>query len=199
MKNVFGALRPAVILLAALLSVSLGLSACSSDSTPQGYQPLPQPLVLPEFELYDQAGETVTAERLQGRWTVLFYGFTYCPDVCPTTLGELNRVAGRLGDQSPAIVLVSVDPERDTPQQLKQYIEYFNPAFQAWSGEQAQISNLAKHTHIFFDKQPLGDSYTMDHSAQLVLVDPQGRYVGFFPPPHKADVLAQGLRQLMGL
>ncbi len=198
MKKVFRALRP--LCMSAVLVVAAGwLSACSTDTPPQGYQPLPQPLALPEFELYDQAGETVTAERFQGRWTVLFYGFTYCPDVCPTVLGELNRVAGRLGEQSPAIVLVSVDPERDTPQQLKQYIEYFNPAFQAWSGQLPQISKLAKHTHIFFEKQPLGDSYTMDHSSQLVFINPKGQYVGFFPPPHKADVLATALRQLMGL
>lgn len=173
------------------------LSGCSSDNLPNSYQPLPTPINIGEFELYDQNAKVIGNAQLKDTWSLVFFGFTYCPDVCPTTLAELNQVAAKLGDNTPQIVLLSVDPERDTPEQLKSYIEYFNPAFQAWSGEQGQISNLAKTMHIFFDKQPLGDSYTMDHSSQVVLVNPQGQYAGFFPPPLKPDEMVLALNELM--
>ena len=173
------------------------LTACSSDNLPDSYQPLPTPITINDFSLYDQNAKTIGHDQLKGQWSLVFFGFTYCPDVCPTTLAELNQVASKLGDKTPQIVLLSVDPERDTPEQLKSYIEYFNPAFQAWSGEQDQISNLAKTMHIFFDKQPLGDSYTMDHSSQVVLVNPQGQYAGFFPPPLKPAEMVMALNELM--
>ena len=182
------------LLLSCLLII--GLVGCSKP-LPESYQPLPSAIALKEFALYDQNGADVSKATLQGSWNLLFFGFTYCPDVCPTTLGELNKAARLLGDESPNIVLLSVDPERDTPEQLKQYIEYFNPAFQAWSGQPSELSAIAQQLHIYFEKQTIGDSYTMDHSAQIVLVNPQGEYVGFFPPPLKPQEMADVMRQLM--
>lgn len=174
----------------------LCVAGCS-QSAPEGYQPLPTAIDLKDFTLYDHNGDDVTKQSFLGQWSLVFFGFTYCPDICPTTLGELNKTARLLGEQSPSIVMLSVDPERDTPDQLKQYIEYFNPAFRAWSGESAQISNIAQQMHIYFEKRPLEESYTMDHSAQIVLVNPQGQYVGFFPPPHKPEVMAEAIRHIM--
>lgn len=184
--------------LSVVMSILVGLlSACSSSELPSSYQPLPVPIQISPFNLYDQNDAKIEHAHLKDKWSLVFFGFTYCPDVCPTTLAELNQVASKLGDVTPQIVLISVDPERDTPEQLKGYIEYFNPAFQAWSGELNQISSLAKQMHIFFDKQPLGESYTMDHSSQVVLVNPNGEYAGFFPPPLKPDEMVQALTQLM--
>ncbi len=172
------------------------LVGCSA-STPDGYQPLPRPSTLQTFSLYNQLGETITEKSFSDKWSLVFFGYTYCPDVCPTTLGEVNKVASRVKDERLQVVLVSVDPERDNPEQLNNYIQYFNPKFQAWSGDVNMLENLAAQMHIFFEKNGEGESYLMDHSSQLVLVNPDGQYVGFFPPPHKPDVIANALKALM--
>lgn len=154
-----------------------------SDTLPKSYQPLPSPIQIGELSLYDQNAATVTAANLQGQWTLMFFGYTYCPDVCPTTLAELNQVAAKVQSDQFNVILVSVDPERDNPEQLKNYITYFNPKFHAWSGELEQLQQLTRQLHIFFQKQPYGDSYLMDHSSQVVLINPQGQYQGFFTAP----------------
>lgn len=184
-------------LLLSMLGVSFMLAGCSEPPMPQSYQPLPQSIKLTDVNLYNQNGDTIHSEALTGAWSLVFFGYTYCPDVCPTTLAELNRVAAKLTSDDVQVVLVSVDPERDTPAQLKNYIEYFNPKFQAWSGEINNIENLARQMHIFFQKQAYGDSYLMDHSSQVVLVNPDGEYTGFFTAPLNTDEMSNYLNSLM--
>lgn len=184
-------------LLLSMLGVSFMLAGCSEPPMPQSYQPLPQSIKLTDVNLYNQNGDTIHSEALTGAWSLVFFGYTYCPDVCPTTLAELNRVAAKLTSDDVQVVLVSVDPERDTPAQLKNYIEYFNPKFQAWSGEINNIENLARQMHIFFQKQAYGESYLMDHSSQVVLVNPDGEYTGFFTAPLNTDEMSNYLNSLM--
>ncbi len=184
-------------LLLSMLGVSFMLAGCSEQPMPESYQPLPQSIKLTDVNLYNQNGDTIHSEALTGGWSLVFFGYTYCPDVCPTTLAELNRVAAKLTSDDVQVVLVSVDPERDTPAQLKSYIEYFNPKFQAWSGEINNIENLARQMHIFFQKQAFGESYLMDHSSQVVLVNPDGEYTGFFTAPLNTDEMSRYLNSLM--
>ena len=179
-------------LLIVLCTFLLVLAGCS-ESLPESYQPLPQRIKLSGVNLYDQNGQTIHEQSLEGKWSLVFFGYTYCPDVCPTTLAELNRVASKVTSEQLQVVLVSVDPERDNPEQLKNYIEYFNPRFQAWSGETNNIEMLARQLHIFFQKQPHGESYLMDHSSQVVLVNPQGEYEGFFTAPLKPQEMSDYL------
>ena len=169
-----------------ILLFLLVLVGCSVQ-LPESYQPLPKVSPIKEFTLYNQDGQAIGTPELKDKWTLLFFGYTYCPDVCPTTLAELNQVAAKVELESLQVVLVSVDPERDSPKQLKDYINYFNPKFQAWSGELPQLESLARQLHVFFQKQPFEDSYLMDHSSQVVLINPQGEYVGFFTAPLSTD------------
>lgn len=169
-------------LLIVLCVLSLALTACS-ESVPKGYQALPESIKITGVNLYDQDNQPVHEQNFQGRWSLVFFGYTYCPDICPTTLVELNRLVKTVTSDQLQVAFVSVDPERDTQAQLKTYIEYFNPKFQAWSGDINNIEMLARQMHIFFQKQPHGDTYLIDHSSQVVLVNPEGEYVGFFTAP----------------
>jgi protein SCO1/2 len=165
-----------------VMLVSLGVSSCSIEM-PESYQPLPKSVQITPFSLYDQDGQTITTDTLKGHWSLAFFGYTYCPDVCPTTLAEINRAAKEITKEDLQVVLISVDPERDTPKQLKSYIEYFNPKFQAWSGEKSQLEAIGRQLHIFFQKNGDGENYLMDHSSQVVLINPQGEYQGYFTSP----------------
>lgn len=168
------------------------LAAC--DNAPQNYQALPVPLQVDHFELLNQDAEVVSEADLRGHWSLLFFGYRYCPDVCPTTLAELNRTAKLLADAKVQVVLVSVDPQRDSPAELKEYVKYFNPAFSAWTGEAHQLSKLASELHLFYArKENPGTAYLMDHSSQIVLINPQGEYVGLFVAPHQAQALRDAI------
>jgi len=178
----------------ALFSVII-ISACT-PSMPESYQPLPKSVTLTPFSLYDQNAQAVTQDSLKGHWSLVFFGYTYCPDVCPTTLAEINRAAKHINKDDLQVVLVSVDPARDTAKQLKGYIEYFNPKFQAWSGEVSELEGLARQLHIFFQKSGEGESYLMDHSSQVVLVNPKGEYQGYFTAPLNPDEMANYINSL---
>jgi len=108
---------------------------------------------------------------------VLFFGFTHCPDVCPTTLADLASAMKALGPDAERVqvLFVTVDPERDTPGELAQYVRAFDPRFLALRGDLAATQRVAKDFKIYFEKRKQGDSYTIDHSAQSYVIDPQGR------------------------
>ncbi|WP_116368454.1 SCO family protein [Parahaliea mediterranea] len=140
-----------------------------------------------EFALVDQAGKPFTPARLEGHWTLVFFGFTYCPDICPTTMSFLNDFVGELEGTEAAdtqVVMVSVDPARDTPEQLAQYVPYFNPAFVGVTGEFLDLHRFATALNTPFRKVPgQGENYQVDHSANVVLINPRGDYHGFFKAP----------------
>lgn len=150
-----------------------------------GFYRFDQPRVISSFDLVDQNGDHVGLENLRGQWSLLFFGFTYCPDICPTTMGVLNRAVQRM-EKDPQVVLVSVDPERDRPEQMKNYINAFNPEFEGYTGTHAEITKLATQVNVAFGKVPGREpgTYTVDHSASIVVVDPEGRYAGFIKTPH---------------
>ncbi|MFT3805598.1 SCO family protein [Arenimonas sp.] len=162
---------------------------------------------LPAFELQSSDGTALTAKHLQGHWTVVFLGFTHCPDVCPTTLSELAKAQNAWKDipapKRPRILFVSVDPDRDTPKLTGEYARYFHPETLAATADEPALSAFARGLGLVYMKSPLpGGDYTMDHSATLVVLDPQGRQAGLIrpnPPPKQpldARGIADDLRKL---
>ena len=140
-----------------------------------------------ELNLVDHHGQPFTNERLKGKWTLIFFGFTYCPDVCPTTMSFLNDFIGQLQGteaEDTEVVMVSVDPARDTVAQLASYVPYFNPDFTGVTGEFLDIHRFATALNTPFRKVPgQGENYQVDHSTNVVLINPRGDYHGFFKAP----------------
>ncbi len=165
------------------------------EASTLGYYRFDKPRPLSEFSLLDQAGQPVGLDALRGQWSVLFFGFTSCPHICPTTLRVLNDVAL---EHPPQIILVSVDPERDDPERLRRYLAAFNPTFRGFTGSFEETVNLASQVNIAFGKVP-GDAsgtYTVDHNASLVIIDPAASYTGFIKAPHQAGKIERVMRSL---
>jgi protein SCO1/2 len=157
---------------------------------------LPVPRALPDFTLVDGSGRPYTRAELAGAPALVFFGFTHCPDVCPTTLLKLAQVHRQL----PAlrVVFVSVDPERDTPPVIAQYAHAFDPAFVGVTGQPRSIEALAGAFGVAVARVPLpGGDYTMDHSAVVFLLDPAARMVALFTPPFEVGALSADLRALL--
>lgn len=151
-----------------------------------------KPRIIPEFALLDQRGAPFTLERLHGKWTVMFFGFTTCPDVCPTTLATLSQWYKTLDQDIKAktqVVMVSVDPARDTPEKLAGYMQHFEADFIGVTGEFLPIKTLTDQLNVAFNKVMLESDYTVDHSAHLVLINPYGHYHGIFKPPFQLGQL----------
>lgn len=162
---------------------------------------LPEPRELPEFQLVDQHSQPFRRASLEGSWTLLFAGFTHCPDVCPTTLATLAAVDAQLRGSGAELdtVFLSLDPERDGPDTLAPYLAHFNPAFTGVTGARDEIERLMAGLGLAFIRVPTGgDGYTIDHSAALALIDPRARVVAYFKPPLQAEHIAADLALLVG-
>lgn len=145
-----------------------------------------QPRTIEEFALTNHRGEPFTLEDFKGQWTIAFFGFTHCPDICPTTLATLARVYDALDPEireQTQVVMVSVDPARDTPEKLAEYITFFDDSFVGVTGDFQQLMRLTRQLNVAFRKVTQGDDYTIDHSANMVLIDPAGHYRAFYRPP----------------
>jgi protein SCO1/2 len=156
--------------------------------------------IISNFELVDQNNKKVTKANLLGSPTVLFFGFTYCPDVCPTTLQSLSELIDKLGKDKDKLkfYFVSVDPERDTPDVLKDYLSSFNPKINALTGKQKDLDVLIKSFSIYVKKVPLDqNNYTMDHSAALILIDKNTNFVGTITYDEKNRVALEKLQKLI--
>lgn len=147
-----------------------------------------KPRIFRDPVLVDQDKKQVSKQFFQGKWTLVFFGFTYCPDICPTTLGILNKFYSELQNSGDAelvqVVMVSVDPARDTPEKLREYTAYFNPVFVGVTGDHMELIKFAGDLNSGFTKVPLeGGEYLMEHSGNIVVINPRGDYHGFFKPP----------------
>ena len=163
---------------------------------------LPQPRALAPFALRDTHNSPATPATLRGHPTLVFFGFTHCPDVCPTTLGQLAIVQKEAGvaDKKLAglkVALISVDPERDTPEQLGRYVSSFGRDFIGLTGSAPEIVNATRAFGVASARVDLGGgNYTMDHSATVFALDSNARIVAIFTPPLRADALARDLVKL---
>ena len=151
------------------------------------------------FALTDHAGKPRTLADFRGKLVVLSFGFTHCPDICPTILADLAGAMQSLGAEAARVqvLFVTVDPERDTPELLATYVAAFDPQFVGLSGDLEAIRQTAKEFKIFFEKQPTGSSYTVNHSAQSYVIDAQGRLRLFVRHDRIAADLAEDLRTLL--
>jgi protein SCO1/2 len=160
----------------------------------------PQPL--PEFSLLSDSGQTLTRADVQGQWSLVFFGFTHCPDICPTTLARLADVRKRVADlakeQQPQVLLVTVDPERDTPPVLAEYLQGFDPSFRGITGSVEDIDAFASALGVAHSKIPMGgEQYMVDHTSVVMVIDPQGRRAAIFSPPLESAAIADDYRRLV--
>jgi len=147
---------------------------------------LPQSRQLPPVTMTNQDGQPVLVNELKGKWSLLFFGYTFCPDICPTTLAQLRQIKSELPKEAVdklQVILVSVDPNRDTPTQLKQYLGYFDPQFEGLTG--ANVDDVQKVSNAvsipFIPADTTKPNYTVDHSGNLALIGPDGTQRGFIP------------------
>jgi protein SCO1 len=161
---------------------------------------LPVPRPLAPFELVDAGGANVSAASLRGRPTLVFFGFTHCPDVCPTTLAVLANVQKRTTVKDLAVALITVDPERDTPQLIGKYVASFGGNIIGLTGTTPGIVSATKSFGVARSRVDLpGGGYTMDHSATVFALDSQARLVAVFTPPFNADALLRDIERLAPL
>jgi protein SCO1/2 len=151
------------------------------------------------LELSDHTGKPRRLEDWRGKAVVLFFGFTHCPDVCPTTLADIAQAVKELGPDGERVqvLMVSVDPERDTPESLAKYVTAFDPRFLGLRGDLAATKKAAAEFKIYFEKRKVGDTYSVDHSGQSYVIDPQGRLRLLVRHDRIAQDLAADLRTIL--
>lgn len=161
-----------------------------------------KPRIFSDFELVDHRGEVFNLARMKDIWTIVFFGFSHCPDICPTTLAILNDTYSKLKDSEKErlqVVMISLDPQRDTVEKLAEYVPYFNQQFTGVTGNQRAIRLLAAELNVAHNPVPLdGDDYTIDHSTHLILINPMGHYHGFFKAPHTEITMRSTWRSIDG-
>src|ERR1700730_12557407 len=163
------------------------------DAVMWGKEPIGGP-----FDLVDHAGNRRTDADFRGKFLLVYFGFTYCPDVCPTDLLAIGLTLDRLGAGAEAVqpLFITVDPERDTPEHLAKYVPFFHPRLIGLTGNADQIRKVASAYRAYFAKVAISSSaeYTVDHSSFIYLMDRNGQYLGFFPPGTSAERMAEVIR-----
>lgn len=159
------------------------------------------PRSLPEVDMLAAAGGSWGKQDLVGQWDLLFFGYTFCPDICPTTMADLKQLVDKLPEASAEqlrVTMVSVDPNRDTPEQMQQYLGFFKAGFHGATGEPEELAKLARALSIaYIEPDTSTENYLVDHSGQVVIVNPEGQYVGFLRPPLNSQELSQWLPRIM--
>ncbi len=161
---------------------------------------VPQSTVGGPFQLTDQDGKPITSDSFRGRPFLVFFGFTHCPDICPTTLFEVSEVLRQLGNDAnrTGALFITVDPERDTPATLKDYLSSFDPHLRGATGTTEAIAAVAKAYRVYYKKVPTEkDDYTMDHTAIVYLMDKNGRFVAPFNLRRPSEQAAADLRKYL--
>ena len=187
----------------------------------QGVSWLPQPIPITNHEFINHNGQSLTTHDLKGKWTLAFFGFTFCPDICPMTLSKISK-AKRLALSTPTeqssngtsnkpsnepsdvqVVLISVDPARDKPEALGPYLSYFGDDIIGLTGNEASLAKLSTQLHAFYSKANYDQSganeisYSMDHSANITVISPTGDYLGYISPPHSIEQMST-IIQILG-
>lgn len=162
---------------------------------------LPKSRELPALQLTSTTGEQVLTQELTGKWSLVFFGYTFCPDICPTTLAELRQLKRLLPEEAQEnlqVLMVSVDPNRDTPEQLQLYLQYFDPDFIGLTGVLPDIQTLSNALSIpFIPGDTSKPRYTVDHSGNLAIISPDGRQYGFIRAPLDVKKIAEQLPNVM--
>ena len=199
---------PNKCVIAAVLVISASITAfygwrLNSDETVRPPEDIEEylfwnPKYLKDFSLTTAGNKKLGLDQLLGKWSFIFFGYTHCPDVCPATLGLLSVTFKSL-EKNPAIaheiqgIFISVDPDRDTPEHLKEYTAYFHPKFIGATGSTAQVDAITRQMGALYAlyKEESKDDYRVSHNSTVFLVDPRGRLYGRFPPPHVPQEIAE--------
>jgi len=196
------------LLLSLLIVTAIGLSVAAAVVLPSAYSVRTvssgQALIRSDFELVNHRGDTVTDKSFEGLWQLVFFGFTYCPDVCPTTLAAMTEVLDQLGGNAAKVapLFISVDPERDTPKALAEYVAAFHPSIVGLTGSHVQVQHAVKSFRVFasrVEQADAPDGYLMNHSGFIYLMRPDGVYEAHFtekadPPEKIAAAIRSKLR-----
>ncbi len=202
-------LLAALAVLAMLATIAMRWQRAAPDDGPalQAVTRFPPPRVLPEFSLRQSDGTALVPGELKGHWTLVFLGFTHCPDVCPTTLAQLAQAQKQwraLPDSTrPRVLFVSVDPDRDPPDRIGEYAHGFEPDTLAATADVPALEAFAKSLSLVFAKSPApegapADQYSVDHSAAIAVLDPQARMAGVIQPPLQPQAIAGDMTALTG-
>ena len=197
------------IIVICLLAVATGLGIYLGDRVGDTPGPRiegllwPDPISIEPFAVLDQHGNPFTEGGLRGKWSLLFFGYTHCPDVCPLTLSVIKQAYEQLAQSGKAddvqVLFATVDPERDTPEKISGYLAYFNPDFIGLSGTAEQIQNLARRIGVVYMRGGTEDTaggYLVDHTAAVFLIDPTGRLLSIYSPPHAGDAMLARLADI---
>ena len=193
------AIRPLIIVAAFGAALAIGLLAMLWAF--DGFKTIAAPASIGgPFQLTDQNGQAVTEKNLQGRPSLVFFGFTHCPDICPTSLFEMSEVLKALGKDGDRLntYFVSVDPERDTPAAMKNYLGSFDPRLKGLTGDPAAVAKMISAYRVYSKKVPLKDGdYTMDHTALIYLMDRNGKFIAPFNLKRTPDEAAADLKRYL--
>ncbi|TDR22500.1 SCO family protein [Marinicella litoralis] len=192
------------------LLLCLLMTACNNSPENQPTEPsyaalkmFPEGKAFSGFQLTSHKSKPWTQENFKGNHSILFFGFVNCPDICPTTLLEMQKIDKMLKNnqvKSPNFVFISVDSDRDTPKILNDYINYFNPEFIALTGDAPNILSITSQLGVAYriEEHQKGDLiYDVDHASALFVLNPEGERIGIFPAPHKVNDIAADIQQLM--
>ena len=197
-----------LLVIIALISVTLGIWVSQNlpgeKQLPRDLDTtfLPQGKPLPDFKLIDHDKHSFDLARLQGKWSFMFFGYTNCPDICPITMKVMEQAWQRIPPElakDTQMIFVSVDRERDPPETLKAYVQYFHKDFIGVTGETVQLDLLTRHIGILYgfeDAAPGSDEYLVSHSGQIVLIDPDARLRAVFSPPHEGKKIATTFQKI---
>jgi protein SCO1/2 len=190
------------MLLAGLVILGVGaFLALSLHETPRGAAgTLLASAIGGPFRLVDQNGKTVTDGDLKGKWSLVYFGYTHCPDACPTALNDISIALDELGPKRDAVrpVFITVDPERDTAEVLKAYVTSFDAPIMALTGTPEEIAQAAKEYRVYYAKHPeAGGDYSMDHSSVIYVMDPEGRFTASFTHEDTPEDIAERLKKLL--
>ena len=190
--------RPLIIVaaFAVSLAIGLGLTLWLLDAP----RAVTASAIGGPFQLVDQSGQAVSDKNLKGKPTIIFFGFTHCPDVCPTSLFEMSEVLRAMGEDAKRVnaFFVSVDPERDTPQVMKDYLSSFDPNLKGLTGSPEAVAEIVSGYRVYAKKVPLKDGdYTMDHTALIYLMDRDGRFVAPFNIKRRPEEAAADLKRYL--
>jgi len=164
----------------------------------------PEPKILADFSLLDDAAQTFDLEQFKGKWSFVFFGYTYCPDICPVTMVMLDKayelIENEKLQQDTDFLFVSVDPERDKPERLAEYTRYFNSEFRGATGSEQQLENITRQLSVVYIPPTPEDgdtNYIVDHSSSIILIDPNANAHAVFSAPHTPENIVDGFKKIL--
>lgn len=192
LKILFAVIAAAILVSGSMLALTIWQAnrITAESLRNDGFFIYDAPITLADFNLEDHRGEPFTNENLQGSWTLVFFGYTFCPDICPITLASIKQFYDLLvasgNAENVQVMMISVDPERDSTEVLANYVTFFNPEFIGARGDYTQVYTLARNMNVSFSYTRVDDdNYLVNHNGEIMLLNPEGDNVGFFKAPHE--------------